>query len=62
MMTQTDNIINEMMRPNWVPKNCLNTAPVYPSNAEMSNFNKMSVRDKSIGFNIVPTKDNLSSG
>ena len=52
----------EIINPKLVPKNFLKTAPVYPNKAEMSNFNKIKILDKSIGLNIVAIKENLSSG
>lgn len=51
-----------MIIPKLVPKNFLNIAPVYPSKAEISNFNKIKIRDRSIGLNIVAIKENLSKG
>ena len=56
------NIAIETISPKLVPKNDLNTAPVYPKRAEISNFNKISVRDKSIGLNMVATKEKESNG
>ena len=53
---------NDIIIPKLVPKNCLKTAPVYPNNADMSNFKSISVLDKSIRFNIVPINDILSNG
>ena len=60
--TQRDRAINDTINPKLVPKNCLKIAPVYPSNAEMSNFKRMRVLDKSIGFSMVPINDILSNG
>src|SRR5690606_20058049 len=52
----------EIQRPRWVPKNCLNTAPVYPNKAEMSNLSRISVRDRSMGFNMEATNEKVSKG
>lgn len=43
----------EMMVPMAVPKNSLNTAPVYPIIAETSSFNNIIIRAMSIGLNIL---------
>ncbi len=57
IMTAKDTI-----NPKLVPKNFLNTAPVYPNRAEISNFNKINILDRSMGLNMVAIKENLSSG
>lgn len=60
--TQISNTPIDSIKPNWVPKNFWNTAPVYPSNADMSSFNKINILDKSIGLSSVATIENLSNG
>src|SRR5690606_9506243 len=49
---QRSKISKEMKSPRGVPKNCLNTAPVYPSRAEMSSFKRIRVRERSMGFSM----------
>ena len=62
IIVQSKSINNEITKPVFVPKNCLNIAPVYPKSAEISSFNRISVRDKSIGLNIVAMSENESNG
>ena len=61
-IVQSSNIATETNNPKLVPKKDLNTAPVYPKRADISNFNKISVLDKSMGLNIVATKEYESNG
>src|SRR5690606_20455372 len=59
---QSSKIPKERNRPREVPKNCLNTAPVYPKRAEMSNFKRIRVRDRSMGFPMEPIRAKVSKG
>jgi hypothetical protein len=52
----------DMTSPQLVPKNCLKIAPVYPKRAEISSFSNIKVLDRSIGLNMVATKEKLSRG
>ena len=56
-----NNVIEKNI-PKLVPKKFWNTAPVYPSRAEISSFNNIRIRDKSIGLKTVANSANLSSG
>ncbi len=67
-MNSTGNTIQKLSRvieknsPRLVPKKFWNTAPVYPSKAEISSFNNIRIRDRSIGLKTVANSANLSSG
>lgn len=56
MIVHNDKITKENIAPKLVPKNFLKTAPVYPKSAEISDFNKIRIRDKSIGLKRVAPK------
>ena len=60
--TQRDKAPIDINNPKPVPKNFLKTAPVYPNKAEISNFNKIKIRDKSMGLNIVAPIEKESKG
>lgn len=59
---QRVSIIIETKKPRPVPKKDLNTAPVYPNSAEISNFSKISVLERSMGLNIVAISEKVSKG
>ena len=52
----------EKTSPNTLPKNSLYNAPVKPINAEISIFNKINIRPKSIGFRHVKARIGFSNG
>ena len=60
--TQAHKVSKETQTPVLEPKNFLKIAPVYPIKAEISNFNKIKIRERSIGLKSVANKENLSNG
>jgi len=61
-VTQRQREPKEVIIPVVEPKKNLKKALVYPIRAEISNFRRMRIRERSIGFARIITKEKVSKG